>query len=84
MFIFLYLDKPKADDGFVERLIAHIIKNVQLKIRNIHIRYEDKITQPGKPFCLGITLKNLEMVTTDETWNPTLVQEAVTKIFKAS
>lgn len=66
----------------MEKLTAQIIKNVQLKINNIHIRYEDKVTQPGKPFCLGVTLKKLEMATTDETWQPTIVQEAVTKVFK--
>lgn len=75
-------DKPKADDSFVEKLAAQIIKNVQLKVKNIHIRYEDRTTNPGKPFCMGITLKSLTMVTTDETWNPTIVQEAVTKVYK--
>lgn len=81
-YVLIYSDQPKADDTFVEKLTAQIIKNVQLKISNIHIRYEDRVTQTGKPFCLGVTLRNLEMVTTDETWQPTIVQEAVTKIFK--
>lgn len=81
---FLYSDQPKADPTFVEKLSAQIIRNVQIKIKNIHIRYEDKVTTPNNPFCLGITLKNLEMLTTDDTWNPNIVQEAVTNIFKVS
>lgn len=61
-----------------------MIKNIQLKIKNIHIRYEDKITHPGSPFSLGVTLKSLEMMTTDETWIPTPTSESATKAFKAS
>lgn len=61
-----------------------MIKNLQLKIKNIHIRYEDKITHPGSPFSLGVTLKNLEMITTDATWAPTATCETATKAFKAS
>lgn len=80
--ICFFVDKTKADDSFVEKLTAQIIKNVQLKISNIHIRYEDKVTNVGKPFAWGITLSNLAMQTTDETWNPAIVQEAVTKIYK--
>lgn len=56
-----------------------------MKIKNIHIRYEDKITNPGNPFCMGVTLKNLEVVTTDETWKPcAIAQGNVPYIFKAS
>lgn len=68
----------------MEKLTAQVIKNVQLKISNIHIRYEDKVTNAGSPFAWGITLSNLAMQTTDETWNPAIVQEAVTKIYKVS
>ncbi|KAF2903862.1 hypothetical protein ILUMI_02321 [Ignelater luminosus] len=74
--------KPKADDTFVEKLTTQIIKNVQLKITNIHIRYEDKVTHPNHPFAMGITLSNLSLETTDESWRPTIVQEMVTKIYK--
>ncbi|KAF5306759.1 hypothetical protein FQA39_LY01517 [Lamprigera yunnana] len=75
-------NKPKADDTFTEKLTVQIIKNVQLKIQNIHIRYEDKVTQPGNPFSVGVSLSNLSLQTTDETWTPTIVQETVSKIFK--
>ena len=33
-----------SDPGFVERLITQIIRNVQLTVRNIHIRYEDNVS----------------------------------------
>lgn len=62
--------------------MTQIIKNVQLKITDIHIRYEDSITNPKAPFSFGITLHNLSVHTTDENWHQTVIQEAVTKIFK--
>lgn len=78
----IFSDLPKKDDGFVEKLTTQIIKNVQLTIKNIHIRYEDKITRPGHPFSMGITLSNFSLQTTDENWKATIVQEVVTKIYK--
>nr|XP_026496694.1 vacuolar protein sorting-associated protein 13 isoform X1 [Vanessa tameamea] len=75
-------DENKLDETFVEKLVTQIIKNVQLKITDIHVRYEDSITNPKAPFSFGITLHNLSVHTTDENWKQTVIQEAVTKIFK--
>lgn len=65
----------------MEKLVTQIIKNIQLNIKNIHIRYEDKVTSP-KPFSLGITLSDLHVVSTDENWKPAITKEDITKIFK--
>jgi vacuolar protein sorting-associated protein 13A/C len=65
----------------VEKLVTQIIKNIQLNIKNIHIRYEDKVTSPN-PFSLGITLSDLHVVSTDEAWKPAITKENITKIFK--
>ncbi|XP_022825403.1 vacuolar protein sorting-associated protein 13 isoform X2 [Spodoptera litura] len=75
-------DQIKLDETFVEKLATQIIKNVQLKIKDIHIRYEDGITNPKAPFSFGITLHNLSVQTTDENWQKALITDAVTKIFK--
>lgn len=82
MRLYFIPDLPKKDDGFVEKLTTQIIKNVQLTIKNIHIRYEDKVTRPGHPFSMGVTLSNFSLQTTDENWKATIVQEMVTKIYK--
>nr|CAD7433011.1 unnamed protein product [Timema monikensis] len=76
------VDKPKADDTFVEKLATQIIKNVQVKIKDIHIRYEDKVSSEKHPFSMGVTLHNLTVQTTDEKWLPCVIQEAVTMIHK--
>ncbi|OWR52007.1 vacuolar protein sorting-associated protein, partial [Danaus plexippus plexippus] len=75
-------DANKLDETFVEKLVTQIIKNVQLKISDIHVRYEDSITNSKEPFSFGFTLHNLSVHTTDENWKKTVIQEAVTKIFK--
>ncbi|XP_050667360.1 intermembrane lipid transfer protein Vps13 isoform X3 [Leptidea sinapis] len=75
-------DENKLDETFVEKLVTQIIKNVQLTISDIHVRYEDSVTNPKAPFSFGITLHNLSVHTTDENWKQTIVQGAVTKIFK--
>lgn len=64
-------------------MITNIIKNVQLTVRNIHIRYEDKVTNPKDPFALGITLKNLNVESTDENWKKAIVED-ISKIYKVS
>ncbi|EAT37516.1 AAEL010508-PA [Aedes aegypti] len=74
-------DKPVADKTFTEKLTAQIVNNVQIKISDIHIRYEDTTTT-GFPFAFGVTLSNLSVHTTDKNWMQTLVSESVTKIYK--
>lgn len=76
-------DKPKADKTFTEKLVAQIINNVQIRIRNVHIRYEDRSTSTI-PFALGITLGGLEVQTTNADWNKAFLSEALSKVFKVA
>lgn len=50
-------------DGFVQKLCANIIKNLEVTITNVHIRFEDKNSN-GSPFAAGLTLSKLVMKTT--------------------
>lgn len=54
-----------VNDGFVQRLLANIIKNLEVNITNVHIRFEDKQTNSnGYPYATGVTLAELIMKTT--------------------
>uniref|UniRef100_UPI00398E4939 intermembrane lipid transfer protein VPS13A isoform X2 n=1 Tax=Pristiophorus japonicus TaxID=55135 RepID=UPI00398E4939 len=64
--------KDEKQDTFIEKLVTQVIKNLQVKITNIHIRYEDDITNQDSPLSFGISLQNLSLETTDERWNPCL------------
>lgn len=52
-----------------------------MTVKNIHIRYEDRITNPGTPFSLGITLSDLIVESTDENWKRAIVDD-ISKIYK--
>ncbi|KAJ1206563.1 hypothetical protein NDU88_001966 [Pleurodeles waltl] len=77
-------EKPKAErqDTFVEKLVTQVIKNLQLRISNIHIRYEDDITNHDCPLSFGVSLQNLSLQTSDQNWNPCLHDEKAKLFFK--
>ncbi|XP_039123554.1 putative vacuolar protein sorting-associated protein 13F [Dioscorea cayenensis subsp. rotundata] len=62
---------PPVGNSWLGSLIATIIGNLKVSISNVHIRYEDSISNPGHPFCCGVTLSKLAAVTTDELGNET-------------
>ncbi|XP_077120280.1 intermembrane lipid transfer protein VPS13C isoform X1 [Ranitomeya variabilis] len=77
-------DKPKEEkkDTFLEKLAAQVIKNLQVKITNIHIRYEDDITDVRIPVSVGMTLAELSLQTSSESWTPSILNEACKVIYK--
>ncbi|XP_039196017.1 vacuolar protein sorting-associated protein 13C isoform X5 [Crotalus tigris] len=77
-------DKPKEQkkDTFLEKLATQVIKNVQVKITGIHVKYEDDITDPKRPISLGMTLAELSLQTTNENWTPCILNEAAKIIYK--
>ncbi|XP_073012998.1 uncharacterized protein [Typha latifolia] len=60
-----------SGNSWLGSLIATIIGNLKVTISNVHIRYEDSISNPGHPFCSGVTLSKLAAVTMDENGNET-------------
>jgi hypothetical protein len=59
--IIIFIDKPKEKkkDSFAEKFATQVIKNLQVEVRNIHVRFEDKYTNPKQPFSIGVSLKEL-------------------------
>eukprot|EP00057_Strongylocentrotus_purpuratus_P026580 XP_011681054.1 PREDICTED: vacuolar protein sorting-associated protein 13A-like [Strongylocentrotus purpuratus] len=66
------------DLSFTEKLTAAIINNIQVNVSNVHIRYEDNSTYPGKPFAFGVALHRVSAQTTDEEWEPTQLDATAT------
>ncbi|XP_069683777.1 intermembrane lipid transfer protein Vps13D isoform X2 [Periplaneta americana] len=54
-------------------LVANIIENLQLKIKDVHLRYEDNITVQGQAFALGVTIESLTAQSCDDKWMPRFV-----------
>lgn len=64
------------NDSFMNALVTKIIDNLQVVIKNIHVRFEDNKSHPQKPFAVGLTLSNLSAVSTDENWVEAFIEDS--------
>jgi vacuolar protein sorting-associated protein 13A/C len=62
--------------SFVERFTTRVLDNLQITVKNFHIRYEDYLSSPGRPFALGITLDQFSMFTCDDEGTSTFLDRA--------
>ncbi|GAB7347666.1 hypothetical protein MBLNU459_g4530t1 [Dothideomycetes sp. NU459] len=67
-------EEQAKNQSFTASLTTAIIDNLQITVKNVHIRYEDSISDPGHPFAAGLTLQELSAVSTDSNWKPTFIQ----------
>jgi len=72
----------EENNGFVAKLAAQILQNLIVTIEDVHIRYEDSITNPKHSFAMGVTLKKLALESTDDLWKPTIISERSKQFFK--
>ncbi|KAL2145881.1 hypothetical protein VTI28DRAFT_5963 [Corynascus sepedonium] len=75
-------EEQKRTQSFTESLVTKIVDNLQVTVKNIHVRYEDAISAPGHPFALGFTLEEFSAVSTDDGWAPTFIQDSTTTTHK--
>ncbi|XP_030623060.1 vacuolar protein sorting-associated protein 13D [Chanos chanos] len=40
-------------------VVTRIVENIELKIQGVHLRFEDEISNPEKPFSFGVCIKNV-------------------------
>ncbi|MBW0530111.1 hypothetical protein O181_069826 [Austropuccinia psidii MF-1] len=59
-------EEAEKNELFVAAMTNMILDNLQLQIKNVHIRYEDKISVPGHAFSIGLSLAELSVVSTHE------------------
>ncbi|XP_073974267.1 vacuolar protein sorting 13D isoform X3 [Rhodnius prolixus] len=59
--------------GLSMNFAANIIENLQLKIKDVHIRYEDNMTIAGKTFAAGIQMESLSAQSCNALWNPCFI-----------
>ncbi|RMZ76184.1 hypothetical protein DV737_g4952, partial [Chaetothyriales sp. CBS 132003] len=67
-------EEQQKNQSFTQSFVNAIVDNVQVSIKNVHIRYEDSIATPGHPFAVGLTLKEMSAVSTDASWVPNFIQ----------
>jgi len=76
------IEDSQKSQGLIASLITKIVNNLQVTIKNVHIRYEDKISVPGHPFAAGITLAGFTAISTDENWKPTFIDSTAGAVHK--
>lgn len=67
--------KKDEKDGFLDKLSMKVLDNLQLTIKNIHVRFEDESSHCS----FGVTLDEIIMVTTDETWTKSFIDRTEEK-----
>ncbi|KAK7755824.1 Vacuolar protein sorting-associated protein 13 [Diatrype stigma] len=75
-------EEQKKSQSFTESLVTKIVDNLQVEVKNIHVRYEDSISAPNHPFSLGITLEEFSAISTDGQWKPTFIQNSTKSTHK--
>ena len=59
--------------SFYQQWTAKIVDNIEITLRNIHVRYEDSKSIPGTVFSAGLTLAAFTIVTCDENWHESFI-----------
>ncbi|KAJ7254114.1 hypothetical protein B0H12DRAFT_1202424 [Mycena haematopus] len=78
----LHMRDTQQSQGLVQSLMAKIINNLQITVKNIHIRYEDKLSVPGHPFAAGVTLAGFTAVSVNGEWQPAFIESTAGAIHK--
>ncbi|KAL4070939.1 vacuolar protein sorting-associated protein 13 [Scleroderma citrinum] len=71
-----------SQQGLWASLTAKIVNNLQITVKNIHVRYEDKISVPGHPFAVGLTLASFNASSVNERWEPAFIESTAGAIHK--
>ena len=71
------VDGSASDTTFASRLISRVTDNIEIRLKNIHIRFEEPDS-----FCFGITLDSLSIQTTDNDWIPRFKENSESETFK--
>ncbi|VDB84480.1 unnamed protein product [Peniophora sp. CBMAI 1063] len=77
-------DDPPQQQGLIASLIAKIVNNLQVTIKNIHVRYEDKLSVPDHPFAAGLTLASLTAFSVNDQWQPAFIESTAGRVHKLS
>ncbi|OMJ29920.1 Vacuolar protein sorting-associated protein 13 [Smittium culicis] len=75
-------NNDKTDNSYYGQLVNKIIDNLQITIKNIHLKYEDTDSNLDRPFSIGAVLSSLSIVSTDENWTPMFVQNSSSITYK--
>ncbi|XP_045499068.1 vacuolar protein sorting-associated protein 13A-like [Colias croceus] len=72
----------KGPQNFFENLFTAIVNNLQIYIRNVHVRYEDSISSKDGPLACGLCLQSLSIETTNSKWKPSVTPANASTVYQ--
>lgn len=60
-----------SNESYIQQWTTKIIDNIEVMLSDVHFRYEDALSVPGKVVSAGVTLESFEISTCDDNWQPT-------------
>ncbi|XP_047508917.1 vacuolar protein sorting-associated protein 13A-like isoform X2 [Pieris napi] len=72
----------KGPQNFFENLFTAIVNNLQIYIRNVHVRYEDSISSKDGPLACGLCLQSLSIETTNSKWKPAVTPANASTVYQ--
>lgn len=66
-------EQQKKDEAQMEGMASRIIDNLQITVKRVHLRYEDRLSVPDRPFAVGVTLAGFSAQSTDDQWQPSYI-----------
>ncbi|KAK7790642.1 hypothetical protein R5R35_006536 [Gryllus longicercus] len=73
---------PSDSKTFIENLVATIINNLQVFIRNVHIRYEDCVTNKTSPISCGVCIQSISAESTNSKWKPAITPQGAASFYQ--
>jgi vacuolar protein sorting-associated protein 13A/C len=64
---------PQQSTSYFERLTTKILDNLEIQLRNVHLRVEDSITFAPQTFSCGVTIDSFVVSTTNQEWEETFI-----------
>ena len=65
--------KDGQSSTYWQRLTAKIVDNIEITLTNLHVRYEDSMTIPGRCFSFGVSLDTFSLTTRNKDWKESFV-----------
>ncbi|KAJ0183073.1 hypothetical protein K1T71_001049 [Dendrolimus kikuchii] len=72
----------KGPQNFFEHLFTAIVNNLQIYVRNVHVRYEDSISSKDGPLACGLCLQSLSIETTNSKWKPSVTPVNASTVYQ--
>ena len=60
--------------SWYQRIGLTVLNNAVIKVKNVHLRYEDFMEASRKPWAFGVVIKDIELISTNSNWEEAIVQ----------